>query len=241
MWYSAAMSPAQTNFSIISGFDVLQEVISSGRPMGSRELARRLEMEHSRANRILGTLVAADILQQNQESKYLPGPRVHVLSALSLHASGLVPAALPTLEFFHAMGATVALGTVWRDLVVYLLHARPEVNIAESAATHGSVPRNKSIIGAVLGPEAPATAYEDRAAKRERAWGARIGDNRSAVALAVVLPIDHPRAQPAEDLLREVGKAADEITRRQSAIIQNRFFDSISQLETTAASRTEKA
>ena len=219
------MPPAQPNHSIIAGFLVLQEVISSGRPMGSRELARRLAMENSRANRILGTLVAADMLRQNSESKYLPGPRIHVLSVLSLRASGLIPAALPTLERFHSMGAVVALGTVWRDVVVYLLHARPEANVAESAATHQSVPRSKSIIGTVLSPGAPGSAFEDRVHTNERAWGARIGDEHSSVALAVVLPIHHHRAEPPEDMLLQVEEAAQQIALRQGEIVKARSGD----------------
>mgnify|MGYP000968225246 CR=1 FL=1 len=108
------MMPAQANQSLIYGFQVLQEVIAAGQPVGSREVSRRLNMEHSRINRLLKTLVAIGMLYQDRDSKYYPGSGIHVLSALSLHASGLVTAALPVLEPIHKMGAIVALGTLWQ-------------------------------------------------------------------------------------------------------------------------------
>jgi DNA-binding IclR family transcriptional regulator len=204
------MAPAQPNNSILKGFIILQEVIVASRPLGSREISRILDIEHSTTNRILGTLVEAGMLQQNSESKYFPGPRIHVLSALSLNASRLIPSSLPVLETFHSQGATVALGTLWRDTVVYLLHARVDQDIAHSAGVHESYPVNKSVIGTVLLPGGPISTYEDRPKYQHRAWGARIG-SRENVGIAVVFPIDHPQANPPERMQRLVEEAAHRI------------------------------
>ncbi len=204
------MLPAQANQSLMNGFLVLQEVISAGSPIGSRDVARRLEMEHSRINRLLKTLVAIGMLRQDRGSKYSPGPRIHVISALSLHASGLITEALPVLEPIHRIGATVALGTLWRHTVVYLLHAHPDQDLSRSVGVHESLPENRSIIGRVLGPGAPACAWEDRPERGQRAWGARIGEH-GAAAIAVVLPLDHPRADPPEAMLRLALEAAASI------------------------------
>ena len=204
------MAPAQPNNSILKGFTILHEEIVATRQLGSREISRILNIENSTTNRILGTLVETGMLQQNSESKYFPGPRIHVLSALSLNASRLIPSALPVLEEFHSQGATVALGTLWRDTVVYLLHARVDQDIAHSAGVHESYPVNKSVIGTVLLPEGPICTYEDRPVLNHRAWGARIG-SRENVGIAVVLPLDHPLAEPAEHMLKLVKEAADRI------------------------------
>lgn len=202
--------PAQPNQSILRGFIVLQEVIVAGHPVGSREIARNLEMEHSSINRILGTLTVTGILQQNKEKKYLPGPRIHVLSALSLNASQLIPSSLSVLEPFHKLGATVALGTLWRDTVVYFLHARPDQDIAQSAGVHESYPADKSIIGTVLASGGPVSAYEDRPEYNTRAWGARIGETEN-IGIAVVLPLVHPLANPVGNMQLMIEKAARDI------------------------------
>ncbi|MDL2229158.1 helix-turn-helix domain-containing protein [Treponema sp. OttesenSCG-928-L16] len=204
------MASAQPNQSILKGFVILQEVIASARPLGSREISRILAIEHSTANRILGTLVETGMLQQDSESKYLPGPRIHVLSALSFNASGLIPAALPVLETFHGIGATVALGTLWRDIVVYLLHARADQDLAQSAGVHESFPASKSSIGTVLAPGGPEVTYEYRPSFKQRAWAARIGDKEN-IGIAVVLPEDHPKANPPSVMKQLVKKAALEI------------------------------
>jgi len=204
------MMPAQANQSLINGFLVLQEVISAGRPIGSREVARRLDMEHSTINRLLKTLLVIGMLQQDRESKYSPGPRIHVISALSLHASGLITASLPVLEPIHRMGAVVALGSVWRQTVVYFLHAYPDQDLSHSVGVHESYPVNKSIIGSVLGPGSPRGAWEDRPERNQRAWGARIGEF-GAAAIAVVLPLDHQLADPPGLMLARVEDAAGRI------------------------------
>jgi len=48
--------PAQPNLSLINGLTCLQELIASPSLVGSRELARRLGLEPTRVNRLLGTL-----------------------------------------------------------------------------------------------------------------------------------------------------------------------------------------
>ncbi len=93
---------------------------------------------------------------------------------------------------------------------MYLLHARVDQDIAHSAGVHESYPVNKSVIGTVLLPEGPICTYEDRPVLNHRAWGARIG-SRENVGIAVVLPLDHPLAEPAEHMLKLVKEAADRI------------------------------
>jgi len=90
------------------GVTVSQEVVTANVPIGSREVARRLNLEHSRVNRVLGTLVHIGMLRQDESKKYSVGPGIHALSAQSLHASGLVSASLGPLSDLLRPGATVA-------------------------------------------------------------------------------------------------------------------------------------
>ena len=102
------MKPAQPNQSIIMGVTVSQEVVTANIPLGSCEVARRLNLEHSRVNRVLGTLGHIGLLRQDEAKKYSAGPGIHALSARSLHASGLVSASLGPLSELLRPGATVA-------------------------------------------------------------------------------------------------------------------------------------
>ncbi len=204
--------PAQPNQSIIRGFLILQEVIGLGRPSGSREISRLLDMEHSSVNRILGTLAATGFLVQDMDKKYLPGPRIHVLSALSLNASQVIPASLPVLQPFHDLGAVVALGSLWRETVVYFLHAKADQDLAHSVGVHENYPANKSVIGTVLAPGGPTSTFSDRPQVCERAWGARVSEHEN-IGIAIVLPIDHPRANPPEVMQHLAEEAANEICR----------------------------
>ncbi len=47
---------AQPNHSLIDGFNVLQALASIDEPIGGRKLARLLDLEPTRANRLLKTL-----------------------------------------------------------------------------------------------------------------------------------------------------------------------------------------
>src|SRR5687768_12021147 len=78
---------SQANQSIIDGISVLQALATSEEPVGSRELARRLGLENTRVNRLLKTLAAIGMAEQNVVRKYSPGPGMHVLAAQSLYAS----------------------------------------------------------------------------------------------------------------------------------------------------------
>lgn len=185
---TVSMAPAQPNQSIITGVTVLQEVVTANRPVGSRELARRLGLEHSRVNRVLGTLVHIGMLRQDDARKYSPGAGIHVLSAQSLHASGLIPASLEPLARFQRLGATVALGTVWRDSVCYLLHAGPDDDLAATAGAHETFAVDDSVIGVAFA-RAERVVRWDRVDRKQVSWAAKIGSPAYA-AIAVVVPAD---------------------------------------------------
>lgn len=144
--------PAQPNQSLIGGLDCLLTVASAASPLGSREVARLLGMEHTRASRLLGTLCHLGVLQRTPSRKYAPGPAIHVLAAQSLRGSGILPRALPALRRLRAEKGRliVALGVLWKRHVCYLVYAAPHAAVEESLAGHDLYPAEKSSIGQVL-------------------------------------------------------------------------------------------
>lgn len=142
--------PAQPNQSLIHGISCLQTVVAAGRPIGSREVARLLDDEHTRVSRLLSTLASIGLLEQTPQRKYQPGPALHVLTAQSLHGSMLLTAALPHLKTLMDRGMTVALGVLWRRQVCFLFHSKPGQPLEESIGRHELHPAEASSAGLAL-------------------------------------------------------------------------------------------
>ncbi|MGF1632420.1 MAG: helix-turn-helix domain-containing protein [Phycisphaerae bacterium] len=117
------MLPAQPNASLAEGLQLLQALAVAGGPVGSRELARRLGVEPTRANRLLKTLAAAGYTQQDAKRRYLPGPGMMVLAVQALQASPLIRAALPVLAPMRRRGLALGMGVLWRRHSCYVYFA----------------------------------------------------------------------------------------------------------------------
>jgi DNA-binding IclR family transcriptional regulator len=142
---------SQPNQGILDGLVCLEALAAAGEPVGCRELARRLDLHHVRANRLLKSLVDAGFARQDRNRRYLPGPAFHVLAALATHGSGLLRRALPHLQrLARASGAVVALGVMWRGQVCYLYHGDARTPAAEALGRTRLVPASESSIGTVL-------------------------------------------------------------------------------------------
>lgn len=182
--------PAQPNQSLQRGLAVLQALLAHGRPVGSRELSRELEMEHTRVNRLLGTLGSLGVVRRTPEGKYGAGPGIHVLAAQALRGSGLLAAALPHLTALRNRHTTVALGVLWRRQVCYLLHARPGRSLEESIGSSDLVPAERSSLGlALLAFGGERALLANRATIRDQGY-ARLDFPNGEVSLAV--PIGAP-------------------------------------------------
>jgi DNA-binding IclR family transcriptional regulator len=144
------MLPAQPNQSLIDGLACLQMLAARSEPIGSRELARQLKLEPTRVNRLLKTLSALGLAQQNAQRKYLPGPGIHVLAAQALFGSGLIRRSIAPLEDLRRPGWVVALGVLWRDRVSYLYHASYETPPSAALGRVALYPAVRSSIGHVL-------------------------------------------------------------------------------------------
>lgn len=158
--------PAQPNQSLLDGVRCLQHVAGARGPVGSRETARALGMEPTRANRLLKTLAAEGYLSQDAARKYRPGPGVHALAAQSLHASRLLQTALPHLRALRREGWLAALGVRWRTQVSYLYHGEPDHADEFAIGREGLFPAEHSSIGLVmlaeLSDEAVRATYLER-------------------------------------------------------------------------------
>lgn len=144
------MLPAQPNNSLILGMECLRLVTVAGGAIGSREVARRLGLTHTRINRLLGTLAFMGLLERDADRRYRPGPALHALAAQSMMASRLLPAALPTLRDLGRDGYTVALGTLWAGKVCYLYHQRFGQSQDEAILGHELWPADRTTIGIAL-------------------------------------------------------------------------------------------
>jgi DNA-binding IclR family transcriptional regulator len=144
-------APAQPNQSLQNGIECLLELADSGRPVGCRELARKLDLSATRVSRLLGTLASLGLATKTPARKYTPGPGIHVLTAMSLRGSHLLTSALPHLHrLSQKTGMSVALGTLWRTKVCYLYHGTPGQNAEAAIAGHGLCPAVQSSIGRIL-------------------------------------------------------------------------------------------
>jgi len=141
---------AQPNKSLIDGIATLQALATSSEPIGGRELARQLNLEATRVNRLLKTLAYLGIARQTADRKYTSGPGMHVLAAQSLFASGLISRSLPELESLRHFGHTVAMGVLWRDSVSYLYHSLPNMPAMQALGRIGLYPASQGGIGIVL-------------------------------------------------------------------------------------------
>ncbi|AWB65252.1 transcriptional regulator [Saccharobesus litoralis] len=140
----------QLNQSLIDGIATLQELALSSNPVGCRELARQLQMDPTRVNRLLQTLEHIGIARKTAKRKYMPGPGMHVLAAQSLFASGLINHCIEPLESLKKFGHIVALGMQWRDHISYLYHALPGMSSDQALGRMGLYPASAGGIGMAI-------------------------------------------------------------------------------------------
>jgi DNA-binding IclR family transcriptional regulator len=143
-------SPAQPNQSLIDGLEVLKLLAVHEGGIGSREAARQLGLEPTRANRLLKTLGALGLARQGADAKYAAGPGMHVLAAQSLVGSGFVRRSIAPLESLRDLGLTVAMGVLWRRQVCYLYFAGPTTSPTDALGGRGLFAAERSAIGMPL-------------------------------------------------------------------------------------------
>lgn len=144
------MLPAQPNQSLIDGLAVLQALTAAGEPVGGRALARQLDLEPTRTNRLLKTLAHLGLAQQGPDRRYAAGPAVHVLAAQSLRASGLVSRAIEPLRRLASFDCIVAMGVLWRTEVCYIYFATPGATVEQALGSRDPHPATTSGLGLAM-------------------------------------------------------------------------------------------
>lgn len=153
---------SQPNQSLIDGIRCLQYLVSSDRAIGCRELARLMDTNPTRVNRLLMTMAAIGLTTQDEQRRYLPGPGIHALAAQAIRGSTLFSKALPLLEAHAPKDIVVAMGVLWEDQVIYIFHSRPGSHISQALAGFHMMPACQSVIGLAL------LAAEEDAALQQR-------------------------------------------------------------------------
>ncbi|WP_438864041.1 helix-turn-helix domain-containing protein [Neptunicella sp.] len=141
---------SQLNRSLIDGIEVLQGLASFERPVGCRELARYLELDITRVNRLLRTLAFVGFARQTDDRKYTTGPAMLVLAAQGLFASGATSKAIKPLEELRVYGLVVAMGVLWHDKVTYLYHSLPDMGSESPLGRLGYFPATECGVGMSL-------------------------------------------------------------------------------------------
>lgn len=141
---------SQPNQSLIDGIRCLQYLVSSDRAIGCRELARLMDINPTRVNRLLMTMAAIGLTTQDEQRRYLPGPGIHALAAQAIRGSTLFSKALPLLETYAPKDIVVAMGVLWEDQVIYIFHSRPGSHISQALAGFHMMPACQSVIGMAL-------------------------------------------------------------------------------------------
>ncbi len=187
--------PAQPNRSLTDGIAILGQLCARGNPVGTRELARAMGWEPTRANRLLGTLRDLGLAEQDAERRYRPGPGVHLLAAQCLHGSGLLAAALPVLRQLQHADIGWSLGVLWNGNVSYLIWAKAGQPIEEGLYRHTMFPAEKSAIGKVLEAYTPGIAARNPESElseaRRTGWAVQHNpDHTGSVAVTIPGPVD---------------------------------------------------
>lgn len=141
---------SQPNQSLIDGILCFQELTTSDRPLGNKELAEKLEINVVKVNRLLRTLKSIGMAEQNAQKKYMPGPAVHLLAAQSFHSSALFRSATSVAINNSYDDRTLAIGILWNDSVVYMYHASADQNPAQGLGGYHIYHVSQSSIGQVL-------------------------------------------------------------------------------------------
>lgn len=141
---------SQPNQSLIDGIRCLQYLVSSGRAIGCRELARLMGINTTRVNRLLMTMASIGLTMQDAQRRYLPGPGIHALAAQAIRGSALFSQALPLLERYAPKDIVVAMGVLWEDQVIYIYHSKPGSQVSHALAGFHMLPAWQSVIGMSL-------------------------------------------------------------------------------------------
>ena len=141
----------------MDGIRLLQEISKQDNPIGCRELARTMNLDPARVNRLLMTLEEEGILLKNSKKKYLPGPGIYVLSAQCLQHSALINQIFHAIESLPSKKYTLAFGFLWQTYITYLFHGKPGSGLSSGMKKTNAYYALDSSIGQILLADKTAT------------------------------------------------------------------------------------
>ncbi|MTI17655.1 transcriptional regulator [Rhodobacteraceae bacterium RKSG542] len=138
------------NQSISNAIQCLQTLASSEKPMGIREMGRLLELDPAKVTRIMKTLIALDLVHQQDNRKYTVGWGLHRLSAVSIHNSSFYKSVIRALESVENKELNIAIGVLNKNKVVYLVHTANAASVAQSIGNYEEILASRSVTGIML-------------------------------------------------------------------------------------------
>jgi DNA-binding IclR family transcriptional regulator len=236
--------PFQPNQSLIDGLSCLSVMAQMNRPLGTRELARILQLDPTRTNRLLKTMSYVGVVEQNQSAKYAVGPGLHVLSTLVLHKSAFLQSAvLEAQRLMDTLNMGCAIGVCWEQFVCYLLHCpSPAMPAQEGIGKQALYPVTLSSIGRACLVHEPVEAVKNKLRRFEnkvppwknweqdhpriRRRGFALGETKTSIAVAVegeptagiALIGDFSEKEPPSQVIEKLKKSAARMSDTQNAM-----------------------
>jgi len=144
-------APAQINNSLKTGLEFLLRLAVSDKPIVLTEVARELNMDYTRVNRLFGTLAAMGFAERTTDRRYIAGPGIHLIATLGLHKSHLLGISVPHLYSLSArLNMVVALGVLWGTHVCYIFHGDTNTSFSEAIDNPMLYEAEKSSIGLAM-------------------------------------------------------------------------------------------
>lgn len=138
------------NSTVYDAFRCLNLLATGDRAFGIREIGREMELDPAKVSRLMQTLLALEMVQQDARRKYSLGMGIHRLSASAIHNSAFYTAVLEMLEETGSHSVSIVVGVLSGKNVVYLIHTRGGKSIARAIGNYASYPVHDSVIGIKL-------------------------------------------------------------------------------------------
>lgn len=141
---------SKMNSTVYDAFRCLNLLATGSRSFGIREIGRELELDSAKVTRLMQTLRALEMVQQDAKRKYSLGMGIHRLSASAIHHSAFYNAVLDMLEETGSHSVSIVIGVLSGTQVVYLLHTRGGKSLVRAIGNYESWPIRDSVIGIKL-------------------------------------------------------------------------------------------
>ncbi len=121
------------NLSVIKAFKLLDVYLNNKQEWGVRELAKKTGYNKTTTYRLLSTLESLDVVQKNDNDKYILGLKLFELGNLvSIHKSLRNYSRIPLENIAKEIKETVHLGVLRNDQVLYLNKAESPLGLKVS-------------------------------------------------------------------------------------------------------------